>query len=148
MSATPTETTSAILARLFRDPDAKLGIKWLELVNLGWTESSLHHQVVDQGTLTATKTKELYGHFRTKTQMKGLVGPYWMQDPMDFVQEETKQLNTNMADSQQRLQQLHTDKIGGVLVLTKIVTELVSLFEQSLWRHRLLLLMRHQGMLG
>jgi hypothetical protein len=54
--------------------------------------------------------------------MKGLPGPYWLQDPMIFVQEETKRLNTTMADSQQHLQQLHTDKIGGILVVTRIVS--------------------------
>jgi hypothetical protein len=54
--------------------------------------------------------------------MKGIAGHYWMPDPLDFVQEETIQLNTITVDSQQRLQQLRTDKIGGLLVVTMIVT--------------------------
>jgi hypothetical protein len=117
------ETNSAILTRLFKDPDAILGQKWLDSVNSGWTEASLHHLVVASGTLTAPKTKDLYGHFRTKTQMKGLVGPHWMPDPLPFVQDETKRLNTTTVDSQQRLQQLRTDKIGGFLVVTRIVSD-------------------------
>jgi hypothetical protein len=116
------ETNSAILARLFKDPNAILGKKWLESVNSGWTEASLHHLVADSGTLPATKTKDLYGHFCTKTQMKGLAGPYWMPDPLPFVQDKTKRLNTTTVDSQQRLQQLRTDKIGGLLVVTRIVS--------------------------
>jgi hypothetical protein len=116
------ESSSAILARLFKDPDAILGKKWLASVKSGWTEASLHQMVIDSGTLTAIKTKDLYGHFRTKTNMKGVPGPYWMLDPLPFVQDETKRLNTTTVDSQQRLQQLRTDKIGGLLVVTQIVS--------------------------
>ena len=116
------ESSSAILARLFRAPDAKLGTKWLESVHLGWTEASSHCKVIDTGTLSAVKTKELYGHFRTKTQMRGLTGPYWMPDPLDHVKAETERLNTQTADFQERLQQLRTDKIGGLLVVIRIVS--------------------------
>jgi hypothetical protein len=116
-----TETNAAILARLFRDPDAILGATWLDSVATGWTEESLHRHVLDNGTLTATKTKEIYGHFRTKTQMKGISGPYWLQDPMTFVRDEIKRLNMTTMDSHQRMTQLRTDKIGGVLVVTQIV---------------------------
>jgi hypothetical protein len=121
MSESPSESSPAILARLFRAPDAILGTKWLESVASGWTEASLHCKVVDTGTLNATKTKELYGHFITKTSTKGIPGPYWMADPTETVREETKRLNVTEADPQKRLQQLRTDKIGGVLVVTKIV---------------------------
>jgi hypothetical protein len=51
------ETSSVIIAPLFRDPDAILGTKWLKPVDLGWTEASLHSQAIDMGTLSVTKTK-------------------------------------------------------------------------------------------
>ena len=86
------ETTPAILARLFRNPGALLGTTWLDSVAEGWTDSSLHSQVLSTGTLSVTKTKEIYGHFRRKTQMKGLPGPYWMPDPTDIVREEARRL--------------------------------------------------------
>jgi hypothetical protein len=118
------ETSSAILARLFRAPDAVLGTKWLESVHLGWTEASTHARVIDTGTLTASKTKELYGHFfrGTKTQMRGVQGPYWMPDPLDYVKAETKRLNVKTLNYQERLKQLRTDKIGGLLVVTRMVS--------------------------
>ena len=35
------ETSTAILAHLFCDPDAILGTKWLNLVATGWTDDCL-----------------------------------------------------------------------------------------------------------
>jgi hypothetical protein len=107
---------------LFRAPDAILGNKWLDLVASGWTDTSLHRDVIDSDTLSARKTKELYGHFITKTAMKGLTGTYWLQDPTDTVQEEAKPLNVTVVDPQKPLQQLRTDKIGGILLVTQIAT--------------------------
>ena len=86
----PSETSPAIVARLFCAPDAILGSTWLDSVALGWTYTSLHRTVIDSGTLSATKTKEIYGHFMTKTAMKGLTGTYWLQDPTDTVRDEAK----------------------------------------------------------
>jgi hypothetical protein len=116
------ETSSAIVARLFRAPDALLGSEWLDSVASGWTDTSLHRHVIESGTLSATKTKELYGHFITKTAMKGTTGTYWLQKPQDTVREEAKRLNVPVVDTQKRLQQLRTDKIGGILLVTQIMT--------------------------
>ena len=116
------ETSSAIVARLFRAPDALLGSEWLDSVASGWTDTSLHRNVIESGTLSATKTKELYGHFITKTAMKGTTGTYWLQKPQDTVREEAKRLNVPVVDTQKRLQQLRTDKIGGILLVTQIMT--------------------------
>ena len=116
-----TETNAAIVARLFQGEDARMGTKWLESVSTGWTETSLHCLVETTGTLSAAKTKEIYGHFRTKTQMKSQEGPYWKPNPTADVQSEAKRLNVQKADAVLRLQQLRTDAIGGFLLLTCVV---------------------------
>jgi hypothetical protein len=105
------ETTPAILARLFKDPDAPLGTKWLKVVKTGWSNDTLHRQVVKTGTLSAVRTRELYGHLRTQTQMHGIPGPYWMTNPLDMVKEEAKRLNMTIDDPQKRLDHLRTDTI-------------------------------------
>jgi hypothetical protein len=46
-----------------------LGETWLDSVGEGWTEASLHRLVVTNGTLSAAKSMEIYGHFFTKMQM-------------------------------------------------------------------------------
>ena len=43
-----------------------MGQEWLDTVESGWTDSSLHSLVVTSGTLSAAKAKELYGHFRSQ----------------------------------------------------------------------------------
>jgi hypothetical protein len=78
-------TSAATLARLFKGPVARLGEKWIDSVIEGWTDAALHRRVLDTGTLGASKTKEMYGHFRTKTQMRGLAGPYWKEDPVELL---------------------------------------------------------------
>jgi hypothetical protein len=113
-------TSAATLARLFKGPDARLGKQWIDLMIEGWTDAALHRRVLDTGTLSGSKTKEMYGHFRTKTQMRGLAGPYWTEDPVDVVDKETKRLNVTTLDVPKRLQQLRTDKIGGILVVMKL----------------------------
>ena len=78
------ETSAAILTRLFQATDAPLGQEWLDSVESGWTDSSLHSLVVTSGTISAAKAKELYGHFCTKTQMKSIPGPYLAEGPGDI----------------------------------------------------------------
>jgi hypothetical protein len=78
------ETTAASLTRLFKGPAAKMGTTWTDTVTTGWTEASLHHLVMTKGTLSTAKTKDMYGHVRTKTQMRGITGsPYWTPKPLD-----------------------------------------------------------------
>ena len=115
------ETSAASLARLFKGPDAHLGTKWMDSVEGGWTEESLHHKVLVTGTLTAAKTKEMYGHFRTKTQMRGVLGPHWTENPIDETKAEIRRLNNGQPEMTHRLQQLRTNKIGGILVVTKVL---------------------------
>jgi hypothetical protein len=116
------ETNAAIVNRLFKAPDAPLGQAWLDTVTPGWTEASLHHLVVTTGTpLSAAKAKEVYGHFRTKQQRNGISGPYWTQDLTVTPNDEFVRLNTTTDDGEKRLLQLRTDKIGGVLVATRML---------------------------
>jgi hypothetical protein len=50
------ESSAAILARVFQDPDARLGGAWLDSVGEGWMEASLHRLVVTNDTLSAVKS--------------------------------------------------------------------------------------------
>ena len=118
-----TESTTAILTRLFKETDAPLGQEWLDSVPSGWTESSLHSLVVTSGTISAAKAKELYGHTRTKTQMKGISGPYWQKDLATTVTMEMARLNLATDDVESRLLKLRTDKVGGILLVTTIIAE-------------------------
>ena len=78
---TSNETASAALARLFRGPNATMGSEWLDSVGDGMSVTSFHRLVVSTGTLSAAKTRDMYGHYRTKTQMKLTPGRYWKDDP-------------------------------------------------------------------
>jgi hypothetical protein len=90
---------------------------------MGWTETSLHCLVEKTGTLSAAKTKEIYGYFRTKTQMKSQEGTYWKPNPTAEVISEATRLNVTKADAVLRLQQLRTDAIEGSLMLTSVVDD-------------------------
>jgi hypothetical protein len=76
-----TESTIAILNRLFQAPEAKLGKDWLDSVVSGWTDTSLHSLVVTNSTLSAAKTREIQGYYCTKTQIKPGLEPYWKPKP-------------------------------------------------------------------
>jgi hypothetical protein len=118
-----TETSAAILTRLFQDSDAPLGQGWLDSVDHGWTEASLHHLVVTSGThMRAAEVRELYGHFRTKTQMKGIPGVYWKkEDQVQAASEELVRLNPTPMEAEKRLMQLRTDSVGGILLVTTVL---------------------------
>jgi hypothetical protein len=45
-----------------------------------------------------------------------------MPEPLDQVKAETERLNIKTLNFQERLQQLHTDKIGGLLVIIRMVS--------------------------
>ena len=57
------ETITATVACLFQDEDSPSGPKWLDYVGDGWTETSLHHLVVQNGNISDAKAKDIYGHF-------------------------------------------------------------------------------------
>jgi hypothetical protein len=83
-----TESPAAIVASLFRGPDASLGTAWVESVQVGLSDTSLHHLVVSNGTPTAARTRDMYGHFRTKTQMKHTPGRYWKEAPVPLLSQD------------------------------------------------------------
>ena len=80
VATAPSETPAAALGRLFKGPTATLGTSWVNSVDSGWSEASLHRQVVATGTVKAAKTRDVYGHFRTATQMQRSEGTYWRKD--------------------------------------------------------------------
>jgi hypothetical protein len=118
-----TESTIAIWNRLFKELGAKLGKNWLDSVASGWTETSLHSLVVTNGTLSVAKTREIYGHFCPKTQIKPDFEPYWKPKPAEAAELEFVRLNTMEHDAEKRMNQLRTDAIGGVLMVTTVLIE-------------------------
>jgi hypothetical protein len=101
-----------------------MGTTWTDTVTTGWTEASLHHLVMTKGTLSTAKTKDLYGHVRTKTQMRGIAGsPYWIQNPLEEMAREITRLNKTPFETVDRLKQLRMDKIGGILLVTQVIDE-------------------------
>jgi hypothetical protein len=69
------------------------------------------------------KTKELYGHFCTKTQMKSIPGPYWLLDSVTMVKKELLRLLSTDMDVETKLDQLRMDIIGGVLFVTIVIKD-------------------------
>ena len=120
---TGNETASAALARLFRGPNATMGSKWLDSVGDGMSGTSFHRLVVSTGTLSAAKTRDMYGHYRTKTQMKLTPGPYWKEDPTSSLQQDATRLNDPILDLETRLRMLRTDTVGGILLVTRLFDE-------------------------
>jgi hypothetical protein len=56
--------------------------------------------------------------------MKGIPGPYWTsEDPTTKVTEEFVRLNSMEVDVEKKLEQLRTDNIGGVLLVTTMIEE-------------------------
>jgi hypothetical protein len=115
-----TETAAASLARLFRGSDAILGTDWLDSVEDGLTDTSHHRLVVSNGTLSAAKTRDMYGHYRTKTQMKSKPCRYWKEDPTIGLKEDSKTINDPAMDEKTRLDLLRTGAIGGILLVTRM----------------------------
>jgi hypothetical protein len=62
----------------------------------------------------------MYGHFRTKTQMKSIPGCYWKEAPVPIVSQEALALNDPALTSSLRLNQLCTGSVGGILVVTRL----------------------------
>jgi hypothetical protein len=114
------ETAAASLARLFRGSDAILGTDWLDSVGDGLTDTSYHHLVVSTGTLSAAKMRDMYGHYRTKTQMKSKPCRYWKEDPTISLQHDTQTINDPTMNEKTRIQLLRTGAIGGILLVTRL----------------------------
>ena len=114
------ETTAAIVARLFRSPTASLGSDWVDSVQVGLSDTSLHRLVVSNGTPSAAKMRDMYGHFRTKTQMKHTPGRYWKETPAPVLSKDALDLNDPTHDPYSRLHSLRTGNVGGILVVTQL----------------------------
>ena len=115
-----TETTAAILARLFCGTTASMGTNWVDSVQVGMSDTCLHSLVVSNGTPSAAKTRDMDGHFRMKTQMKHMLGCYWKEAPIPFVSQDALKLNDPAIDTTACLHQICTDSIGGILLVTRL----------------------------
>ena len=115
-----TELPAAIVARLFRGPNASLGTDWVDSVQVGLSDTSLHRLVISNGTPTAARTRDMYGHFRTKTQMKHTPGRYWKEAPVPLLSSEAIDLNDTSIDPHSRLHLLRTGSVGGILLVTQL----------------------------
>ncbi len=115
-----TELPAAIVARLFRGPNASLGTDWVDSVQVGLSDTSLHRLVVSNGTPTAARTRDMYGHFRTKMQMRHTPGRYWKEAPVPFLSSEAINLNDTSIDPHSRLHLLRTGSVGGILLVTQL----------------------------
>jgi hypothetical protein len=115
-----TEPPAAIMAGLFPGPDASLGTDWIDSVQVGLSDTSLHRLVVSNGTLTAARTRDMYGHFCMKMQMKHTPGRYWKEAPVPFLSQDAIDLDHKSIGSQSRLHLLHTGSVGGILLVTHL----------------------------
>jgi hypothetical protein len=120
VATAPSETPAAALGRLFKGTNAILGTPWVNSVNSGWSEASLHRQVVATGTVKAAKTRDVYGHYRTATQMQRVEGTYWRKDPAPGLILEALALNRDDTTVEDRMLSLRTAAIGAVLLVTQI----------------------------
>jgi hypothetical protein len=55
--------------------------------------------------------------------MKGIPSPYWLTDPGSMAKKELVRLNPADRDVDGRLTQLRTDRVRGILLVTKVVNE-------------------------
>jgi hypothetical protein len=115
-----TEMAAASLGRLFKGSDALLGTSWVDSVNSGWSTDSHHHLIVSEGTVCASKTRNMYGHFRMATQIQRTEGTYYSKDPTASLIVANAALNVAGMNVTNHLHQLQTNDIGGILLLTHI----------------------------
>ncbi len=116
----PSETPAAALGHLFKGTNAILGTPWVNSVNSGWSEASLHRQVVATGTVKAAKTRDVYGHFRTATQMSRSEGTYWRKDLTPGLISQALALNREDMTVEDKMLNLRTAAIGAILLVTQI----------------------------
>jgi hypothetical protein len=96
------------------------GTDWVDLVDVGLSDTCLHCLVVSNGTLSAVKTRGMYRHFCTKTQMKHMSGCYWKEAPIPALKKDTIDLNDPTLSPSSRLHLLWTGSVGGLLIVTQL----------------------------
>jgi hypothetical protein len=62
----------------------------------------------------------MYGHFRTKTQMKLTPGRYWLDDPTSSLKKDATSLNDQTMNMEDRLSLIRTGNVGGILMVTRL----------------------------
>jgi hypothetical protein len=117
LSVNHSETAAVLLGQLFKGANAPMGISWVDSVNTGWSELSLHRLVVSNGTLRAAKTRDVYGHFRTATQMQRINGTYWRKGVGMPLTAAALALSKAGLPPPDRLSQLRTAAVGGFFSL-------------------------------
>jgi hypothetical protein len=75
-----TETSAEALSRLFLAPTAPLGQTWLTSTGNIVSNESLHCLVMASTIPSIAKARNMYGHFRTASQMNKVSGIYWKPD--------------------------------------------------------------------
>jgi hypothetical protein len=115
-----TEPPTAIVARLSRGPDASLGPDWVDSVQVRLSDTSLHRLAVSNGTRAAARTHDMYGHFRTKMQMKHTPGRYWKETPVPFLTKDAIDSKDTSIDSLSSLHSLRTGSVGGILLVPQL----------------------------
>jgi hypothetical protein len=107
------ESTAASLACLFKGHDTSFGMAWLDSVQDKLSNTSFHHLVVSNGTFSAAKSHDMYGHFWTKTQMKLTPGCCWKEDPSMGLQQDATSFNDKTMEAAVHLDLLRTDRLAG-----------------------------------
>jgi hypothetical protein len=62
----------------------------------------------------------MYGHFRTKTQVKHMTGRYWKEAPVPSLTQDAIGLNGTSIDPHSCLHLLCTGSVGGILLVTQL----------------------------
>lgn len=121
MSDSPTETATAILARLFRGSETDICTVWLDSAEDRLSDTSFHHLVTVYPLTLSVLPRPvtcMYIHFRTKMQMKLTPGRYWKDDPTGGLTQDTISLDDLPLDVTAHLTLLCTGSIGGILLVT------------------------------
>ena len=115
------EPTTEVLERLFLATDAPLGEAWLLSASIPLSSDSLHHLVLTSKIPSIIQARNSYGHFRTASQMHKASGLHWPSAAglIAALQHEPLRLNPQpVSPALARLKMLHSDTIGGVLLVT------------------------------
>jgi hypothetical protein len=93
--STVNKTPQEVLQRLFLATDAPLCQTWLTLAKQPISSDALHGLILDSKIPSVVKAQNMYGHFRTASQMNKVSGPYWKPEAelAAHLELETRRLN-------------------------------------------------------